>query len=156
MLICRNISPLEERENEARRLATLEARRPFDLSTGPLIRATLFQLAKDDCVVILSMHHIVSDGWSAGVIIREIAAHYNAYLLGKSSPLPELPIQYVDYAAWQRNWLQGRNLEDQLSYWRRKLAQAPGLLELPTDRPRPAVQTMRGTRLLFEFELVCI
>src|SRR5438045_617664 len=90
------------------------------------------------------MHHIVSDGWSIGVFVRELAALYEAYMAGRPSPLQELPIQYADFAAWQREWLQGDVLEEQLSYWRRQLANAPPLLELPTDRPRPPVQSYRG------------
>lgn len=145
--------PAIEREQEAVRLAMEEARRPFDLSSGSLIRGILIQLDKEEHLVALTMHHIVSDGWSAGVIIREIAALYSAFAQGKPSPLAELKIQYVDFAAWQRKWFEGPVLEEQLDYWKKKLANPPGLLELPTDRPRPAVQTLRGARRNFEFPL---
>lgn len=142
--------PEFEREQEAVRLAMEEARRPFDLSSGSLIRGILIQLDKEEHLVALTMHHIVSDGWSAGVIIREIAALYSAFVEGKPSPLPDLRIQYVDFAAWQRKWFEGAVLEAQLDYWKKKLDNIPGLLELPTDRPRPAVQTLRGARRNFE------
>ena len=93
---------------------------------------------------MLNMHHIISDGWSMGVLVREVAALYEAFSQGRPSPLPELPVQYADYAAWQRQWLQGEALEAQLAYWREQLAGAPQLLELPTDKPRPAAQSYRG------------
>ena len=135
--------PMDRREAEARRLLAAEAGRPFDLTAGPLLRALLVRLGPDDQVVLLNMHHIVSDNWSMQVLVRE------ATLLVQdlSSPLPELPIQYPDFAAWQREHLRGEILEAQLSYWRAELAGAPALLELPTDRPRPAVQTFRGALL---------
>jgi amino acid adenylation domain-containing protein len=141
--------PAEGREAEARRLAIEEARKTFDLTRGPLVRAGLLRLAAEEHVALLTMHHIVSDGWSMGVLVKEVAALYEAFAAGQESPLPELPIQYPDYAAWQREWLQGEALEEQLSYWREKLAGAPPVLELPTDRPRPAVQTFRGAREQF-------
>src|SRR3712207_2972579 len=90
------------------------------------------------------MHHIVSDGWSMGLLVKELAALYEAFSQGKPSPLPELPVQYADYAAWQRKWLSGEVLEEQLGYWRKQLEGAPPALELPTDKPRPAVRTYRG------------
>ncbi len=144
-----------ERETEAQRLAAEEARLPFDLSTGPLLRARLLRLGDSEYVAFVTMHHIVSDGWSVGVFIRELAALYEAYTAGRPSPLPELPVQYADYAAWQRRWLEdaqdGGNsaLQRQLAYWRQQLAGLPPLLELPTDRPRPAVQTLHGARHAF-------
>jgi amino acid adenylation domain-containing protein len=144
--------PSESREAEAMRLAALEARRPFDLAGGPLFRVTLYRLGETDHLAMLVMHHIVSDGWSMGVMVREIAALYSAFAGGRAegvSPLPPLPIQYADYAAWQRGWLQGEALERQVSYWRKQLAGAPPLLELPTDRPRPAVQSFRGATRWF-------
>ncbi|MCP4659783.1 MAG: amino acid adenylation domain-containing protein, partial [bacterium] len=135
---------VEDRRLEAERLATAEARRPFDLTTGPLIRFRLVGLAADEQVVMATMHHIVSDGWSIEIFLRELAAFSDAFSRGESSPLAELPIQYADFAHWQRQWLAGEVLEAQLGYWRARLAGAPPRLELPTDRPRPAVQTFRS------------
>ena len=132
-----------EREAEVQRLVIEEAQLPFNLARGPLLRITLLRLAEEEHVGLLTMHHIVSDGWSTGILIREMAVLYEAFSCGRSSPLPELPIQYADFAHWQRQWLQGEVLETQLSYWKRQLLGAP-LLELPTDHPRPAVQTFRG------------
>ncbi|HVR99074.1 MAG TPA: amino acid adenylation domain-containing protein, partial [Thermoanaerobaculia bacterium] len=125
-------------ESEALRLAREEARRPFDLQAGPLLRLALLRLDERDHVLLLTMHHIVSDGWSMGVLIREVGALY------QGTPLPELPVQYADFAAWQRSWLQGEVLEEQLAHWRSRLDGAPQVLEMPLDRPRPAVQTHRG------------
>lgn len=139
--------PPEERETEALRLANEEAKRPFNLTTGPLFRAHLYQLAEDEFVAIFVMHHIISDGWSIGVLMREISILYDAFAHGRPSPLPELPIQYADFAEWQREWLQGDVLQEQLAYWQEKLGDQPPVLELPTDRPRPAVQTSRGATL---------
>ncbi len=136
--------PELERENEVQRLVVEEARRPFDLARGPLLRARVLQLAEDEQVGLLTMHHIVSDGWSAGILIREMAALYQTYCVGSPSPLPELPIQYADFAYWQREWLQGAVLQRQLDYWKKQLDGAPPLLELPEDHPRPAVRTFRG------------
>ncbi|HEX3532532.1 MAG TPA: amino acid adenylation domain-containing protein [Thermoanaerobaculia bacterium] len=136
--------PAEEREAQARALALSEARRPFDLQRGPLLRLLLVRLAGTDWLLLLTLHHIVSDGWSLGVLVREVTALYEAYSQGLPSPLPELPVQYADFAAWQRSWLQGEALEAQLGYWRRRLAGAPAVLELPLDRPRPPVQSYRG------------
>ncbi|HEX4494362.1 MAG TPA: non-ribosomal peptide synthase/polyketide synthase [Thermoanaerobaculia bacterium] len=159
--------PSAEREAAVRRLATEEARRPFDLATGPLLRATLLRsltaAGEEEHVVLLTMHHIISDGWSIGVLIREITALYGAFVTGEPSPLPRLPIQYADYAQWQRGWLAGDVLADQLAYWRRRLGGAPPLLELPIDRPRPAVQRLRGGQhrwmlpaaLSTEFKTLC-
>src|SRR6266576_2564818 len=132
-----------ERENEALRLAGAEAQRPFDLATGPLLRASLLQLADADYVLLLVMHHIVTDGWSMGVFFRELTDLYGAFVMGRPSPLPPLPIQYADYAVWQRQWLDGEVRQRQVGYWREQLAELP-VLELPTDRPRPAVQSFRG------------
>ena len=133
-----------EREAEAQRHVTAEAQLPFDLSQGPLFRASLLRIGENDHVILLTMHHIVSDGWSMGVLSREMSALYQAFTLGKPSPLSDLPIQYADYAVWQREWLKGDELERQLSYWKKQLEGAPGVLDLPTDRPRPAVQSHRG------------
>ena len=144
--------PASEREPAALRLATAESLRPFDLSQPPLLRVLQLQLHEDDQIVCLTMHHIVSDGWSTTVFIREIVALYEAFVEGKPSPLPELPIQYADFAAWQREWLQGKVLEEQLSYWRKQLEGAPTVLDLPTSRERPAVQTHRGARQRIEID----
>ncbi|HEU4881108.1 MAG TPA: amino acid adenylation domain-containing protein, partial [Longimicrobium sp.] len=140
-----DLSALSEGDREAavRRRAGEEARRPFDLSAGPLFRALLLRLGEEDHVVLLSMHHVVSDGWSMGVFFRELSSLYEAYREGRESPLPELPVQYADYAVWQREQLHGA-LEQQLGYWRKRLADVPALLDLPADHPRPAVQTFRG------------
>ncbi|MDR6674757.1 AMP-binding protein, partial [Xanthomonas sp. 1678] len=124
-----------------------EARQAFDLERGPLIRGSLVRLSPRRHVLLLTQHHIVSDGWSMGVLIRELRTLYTAFHAGEPDPLPPLPVQYPDYALWQRQWLQGEALEAQLAYWRQDLADAPRLLELPWDRPRPAVQRYRGGRL---------
>ncbi len=136
--------PETEREVKVQQLATEEAQRPFDLSQGPLLRAAVLRLSGEEHVLLMTLHHIIADGWSAGVLIRELAAFYTAYVTGQTAPLPALPIQYADYVIWQQEWLQGEVLEQQLAYWKQKLAGAPPLLELPTDHPRPAVQTFHG------------
>jgi len=133
-----------EREAEAQRLASYEAQQPFDLSTGPLFRIQLLRLSEKEHILLCTMHHIISDGWSIGILIREVATLYEAFSHNQPSPLPELPIQYADYAIWQREWLSGEVLDAQLSYWREQLAGVPAVLELPTDHPRPAVQSFRG------------
>jgi amino acid adenylation domain-containing protein len=143
--------PEAEREAEARRVATDESQRPFDLSTGPLLRATVLRLAAEDFVLLATMHHITGDGWSLGILIRELTTLYEAFSAGNPSPLPELSIQYADYAHWQRGWLQGEVLERQLSYWKQQLSGAPPVLELPTDFPRPASQSFRGAQRSFIF-----
>jgi amino acid adenylation domain-containing protein len=135
--------PAAARQREALRLATAEAGRPFDLGRGPLFRTLLFRLAPPEHVLTVTLHHIVSDGWSTGVLIREMAALYEAFAAGRPSPLPELPIQYVDYAAWQRRRLRGEALDKELAFWRERLAGTPPL-ELPTDRPRPAQASFAG------------
>ncbi|HEU4884734.1 MAG TPA: amino acid adenylation domain-containing protein, partial [Longimicrobium sp.] len=139
-----------DREEAVGRRAGEEASHPFDLSAGPLFRASLLRLGEEDHVLLLSMHHVVSDGWSMGVLFRELSALYEAYREGRESPLPELPVQYADYAVWQREQLAGEVLDRQLSYWKERLAGAPELLELPTDYPRPAVQTYRGASVPVE------
>ncbi|HEV2735386.1 MAG TPA: amino acid adenylation domain-containing protein, partial [Longimicrobiaceae bacterium] len=133
-------------EIEARRLAAAEVRRPFDLARGPLFRAALLRAGAQDAALLLSVHHAVSDGWSMGVLKRELSELYAAFSRGAASPLPELPFQYGDWAAWQRGWLRGETLERQTGFWRDRLAGAPPLLELPADAPRPAVQGHRGAR----------
>jgi len=135
-----------EREAEARRLATEAAQHPFDLARGPLVRAGLLRLQAEEHVLLLNMHHIISDGWSTGVFVRELTTLYEAFSAGKPSPLAELPIQYPDFAVWQRKWLTGDVLEKQLSYWRRQLAGALSNLDLPIDKARPAVQSYRGAK----------
>ncbi|HEY2739592.1 MAG TPA: amino acid adenylation domain-containing protein, partial [Thermoanaerobaculia bacterium] len=139
---------------QARLLAVEEAARPFDLAQGPLLRGFLLRLAPpgehNDHLLALNIHHIVSDGWSSGILIHEIQALYAAFAAGRPSPLPELPLQYADFAAWQRSWLQGEVLESEVSFWRRQLAGLPPYLELPTDRPRPAIRSFRGGVLPFQ------
>ena len=141
-----------ERDLEVRRLVGEESRYSFDLKQGPLLRMNLLRLGEQDHVLILVMHHIISDGWSMGILVREMAILYEAFLRGDTSPLPELPIQYADYSVWQRQWLQGEVLQQQLSYWKRKLEGGPPVLELPTDRPRPAIQSYRGDSQSLELE----
>jgi non-ribosomal peptide synthetase component F len=126
-----------------------EAARPFDLSAGPMLRARLLRLGGEEHVLLATMHHIVSDGWSMSVMTREIGALYAAFAAGAASPLPELALQYADYALWQRSWLDGEAMERQLGYWRERLADAPPVLELPTDRPRPAEPSGRGGEVPF-------
>jgi len=133
-----------QRPSKVSAWAEEDARRRFDLTKGPLLRANLLRLGETEHVLLLTIHHIISDGWSVGVFVRELAALYEAYTAGRPSPLQELSIQYADFAAWQRDWLQGERLEEQLSYWRAQLSDAPQLLELPTDRPRPPVQSYKG------------
>ncbi|HYH81285.1 MAG TPA: amino acid adenylation domain-containing protein, partial [Longimicrobium sp.] len=139
-----------DREPAAGRRAREEAARPFDLAAGPLFRAVLLRLAADEHLLLLCMHHIVSDGWSTGVLLRELSALYGAYREGRESPLAEPPVQYADYAVWEREQLRGDALEFDLAYWRERLAGAPELLELPTDHPRPPVQTYRGATVPVE------
>jgi amino acid adenylation domain-containing protein len=138
-----------EQEDKARRFAGEEARRPFDLARGPLLRATLLRLGEEDHVLLLNMHHIVSDSWSMGVLYRELSVLYETFLNARPSPLPDLPIQYGDLAVWQREWLQREVLEKQLSYWKNQLENF-STLQLPTDRPRPALQSFRGERQSIE------
>ena len=138
--------PDGERETRVRELATEHARMPFDLSIGPLLRVSLLRLFGDEHVLLLTMHHIISDGWSSGVLIREITTLYNAYSGMKGAPLPDLNIQYADFAQWEHEWLTGQDLQPDLSYWKEQLAGAPALLELPMDRPRQGVQTFAGAR----------
>ncbi|MCG1040810.1 MULTISPECIES: non-ribosomal peptide synthetase [Burkholderiaceae] len=129
------------------RLSVEEAHAPFDLAHGPLLRARGIQLADEEHVMLLTQHHIVSDGWSIGVMVRELSTLYAASAAGQTDPLPPLAIQYPDYAAWQRQWLSGERLQGQSDYWRATLADAPVLLELPTDRPRPAQPSFAGAQV---------
>jgi len=135
--------PVDEREPYALRLICEEAERPFDLARGPLVRARLLRLDDQEHVAMVTMHHAISDGWSIGILIREVSALYESFRLGEPLPLLEPAIQYADYAVWQRNWLQGEVLEAQLDYWKNQLAGVPDL-ELPTDRLRPLVASQRG------------
>ncbi len=138
--------PERDRQSEAVRLAIEEARRPFDLAKGPLWRFALLMLAEDECILLITAHHIATDGWSSGVFLKELRLLYEAFQAGEPSPLSDPVIQYADYAAWQSEWLNSEAAQQQLSYWTRQLSGAPALLELPADRPRPSVQTFRGAR----------
>ncbi|HEX8115922.1 MAG TPA: condensation domain-containing protein, partial [Pyrinomonadaceae bacterium] len=141
--------PEAEREPEARRLAAEEARLPFDLSQGPLLRACLIRLAEGEHLLLVVMHHIVSDGWSMGVLAGEVAALYGAFVAGETSTLAELPIQYADFACWQREWLDGEALASQLDYWKRQLSSVP-VLQLPAGKTRAAAPSNRGSVHFFE------
>ncbi len=147
--------PTSEQEIATQQLAQQQAIQPFDLANQPLVRATLIVLSETEKVLLVCMHHVVSDAWSMGVFVQELAALYNAYSQGQPSPLAPLPIQYADFAIWQRQWLQGDVLQTQLSYWQQQLTNAPALLSLPTDRPRPAVQTFAGAyqKFVLSFDL---
>jgi len=145
-----SLSP-EERQREALRRAREEAGTGFDLKRGPLLRVKVLRLEEEEHVLLYTMHHIVSDWWSMGILVREVGELYRAYDAGESSPLEELPIQYADFAVWQREWLSGAVLEKGLDYWRGQLAEAESL-ELPTDHPRPATQSHRGARHHFVIE----
>ncbi|MBW4570586.1 MAG: amino acid adenylation domain-containing protein, partial [Tolypothrix carrinoi HA7290-LM1] len=138
-----------QREITCQQLAIEEASRPFDLAVDPLVRASLLKLKEKEHVLLVVMHHIVSDGWSIGVLVRELAAVYQATCNQAAIALPELPIQYTDFAVWQQQWLQGEVLAKQLAYWKQQLSGATALLELPTNRPRPAIQTYKGATLEF-------
>ncbi|HEX6717638.1 MAG TPA: amino acid adenylation domain-containing protein, partial [Pyrinomonadaceae bacterium] len=141
----RNV-PEAQRETEAQLLLTNEARKPFNVEGGPLFRATLLLLSADEHILLLTMHHIISDGWSIGILVRELIELYDTFVVRRSSTLPDLPVQYVDFAVWHREWLQGDVLDKSISYWKEQLAGAPSLLELPTDRPRPPSQGFGGAR----------
>ncbi len=134
-----------EREAALHDLLLQEETAPFELTEGPLVRATLLHLQEAEHILLLSMHHIISDGWSMGIVFRELACLYNASIQGQPSPLPDLPVQYVNFTLWQHEWLQGSVLAQQQAYWRTQLAGVPALLTLPTDHPRPASQTFDGS-----------
>lgn len=142
--------PETSREAEALRLAMIEAQRPFDLANDCLLRGNLVKLDEEDYLLVLTLHHIISDGWSTAVLIRDVATLYQAFCNEKPSPLPELPIQYADFAVWQQQWSQ-ENLENQLSYWKQQLSGDLPILELPSDRPRPPVQTFAGSTRSVQF-----
>ncbi|MBX3713153.1 MAG: amino acid adenylation domain-containing protein, partial [Lysobacter sp.] len=142
--------PADQLERVVREQAEAEAAAPFDFVQGPLIRGRLLRLAEDEHVLLVTQHHIVSDAWSVAVMVREFAELYAAFCENRPDPLPPLDIQYADYAVWQRDWLQGEELERQIGFWRDHLVGAPALLELPLDRPRPLVQSHAGATTTFE------
>ncbi|MDF5720952.1 MAG: amino acid adenylation domain-containing protein [Rhizonema sp. PD37] len=131
-------------EKQVKQLVIKETNKPFDLTNGSVLRVMLWRVSQDEYILLLAIHHIAADGWSIGVLIRELSAHYRSISANSSVLLPELSVQYTDFAIWQRQWLTSNVLERQLSYWKQQLAGAPPLLELPTDRSRPAVQTFQG------------
>ncbi|HEY4426241.1 MAG TPA: condensation domain-containing protein, partial [Pyrinomonadaceae bacterium] len=143
--------PAARVEAELERLSRLEAQRGFDLSHDALLRTTALRVSADDHVVVVTMHHIISDGWSTGVLVKEVAALYEAYRKGSAAALAPLAVQYADYAHWEREWLQGAVLDEQLEYWKQQLAEVP-VLELPTDRPRPPAPSYRGAYESFELD----
>jgi amino acid adenylation domain-containing protein len=142
------MSSAMDRDSQIRHLCAAEAQRPFDLASGPLLRVALMRLSENEHLLLLTLHHIVFDGWSVGILARELSALYEAYSNGQPSPLPELSIQYADFSHWQREWLQGKVIEEQIAYWKKQLKGLP-TLELPTNRPRPPAQTLRGARQSF-------
>jgi amino acid adenylation domain-containing protein/non-ribosomal peptide synthase protein (TIGR01720 family) len=142
--------PSETQLLEVQRLANEDAQRPFTLTKGPLLRTTLWQLGPQEHVIGVTMHHIISDAWSLGLFIREFTTLYEAFSKGQSSPLPPLPIQYADFAYWQRQWLSRELLQKQLNYWQQQLAEMPTLLGLPSDHPRPPIQRFQGNIQSFE------
>lgn len=133
-----------EREAEMFRLANQEASSPFDLAKDLKLRVKLFRLRREEHIIVITMHHIASDGWSFGVFMRELTLLYEGYVTGKPVQLPALPVQYIDYASWHQEWLQSEAVKTQLAYWKKQLEGAPAVIELPIDRPRPALQTFRG------------
>ncbi|MEH2178697.1 condensation domain-containing protein [Nostoc sp.] len=145
--------PPERRKVEVLRLANEQVQQPFNLAKEPLLRVSLLWLAEPEYALLLTIHHIISDGWSLNVLIREITALYEAFSHGKPSPLPKLPIQYVDYAIWEQKWLQGEVLENQLNYWRHQLGSNLPSPKLPTDRPRSAVPSFCGATYNFDLSL---
>ncbi|HYH80222.1 MAG TPA: condensation domain-containing protein, partial [Longimicrobium sp.] len=152
LLVHHDLEGHEDAMAELRRLVAEEAGAPFDLARGPLVRGRLIRLAADDHVLLTTMHHVVSDGWSSGVFVRELGALYGAFRRGEADPLPPLPVQYADYAAWQRRWVTGEVLAQQAEYWDATLAGAPELLDLPLDRPRPAQQDYAGAAAPVAFD----
>jgi amino acid adenylation domain-containing protein len=148
LLDLRGVVSEGERQSEVRRLSREEAQRPFDLAHGPLLRISLLRLTDSEYILFRAMHHIIIDGWSGGVLFRELAQFYEAFSNNRPSLHPNLPIQYADFASWQRQWLQGEVLETHLSYWN-KILENPPTLQLATDRPRPAIQTSHGAHQSF-------
>ena len=145
-------SDRQRREETIHEMALEEALQPFNLHTGPLLRVKLLKISNEEHILLVTMHHIVSDNWSTGLFVHEMLQLYPAFAAGKPSPLPDPPVQYADFAHWQRKWLSGKTLENQLSYWRGKLAGLPPVLDLPTDRPRPAYQTYNGDYITFPLD----
>jgi len=137
--------PESQRQTQAQKLAESQVQRPFNLAEGPLVRVTLIRLNEDHHLLAIIMHHIITDGWSLNVLIRELTNLYQALAAGQPDPLPPLTIQYADFAVWQRQWLQSHECQHQIAYWQRQLADVP-VLQLPTDRPRPKMRTYRVTR----------
>ncbi|MBN3878011.1 amino acid adenylation domain-containing protein [Nostoc sp. JL23] len=148
-------SPDDEREVKAKCIITAEIEHPFDLSSGPLLRVILLVFSKTEHILLLNMHHIICDDWSMGVLIRELGTLYAAFAQNQPSPLLELPLQYADFAYWQREWLQGELLQTQLAYWREQL-NGISILHLPTDKPRPAIQSYQGATQFLELPLKLI
>ncbi|MEA5601598.1 amino acid adenylation domain-containing protein [Nostoc sp. UHCC 0252] len=148
-------SPDDEQEVKAKCIITAEIERPFDLSSGPLLRVILLVLSETEHILLLNMHHIICDDWSMGVLIRELGTLYAAFAQNQPSPLLELPLQYADFAHWQREWLQGEVLQTQLAYWREQL-KGISVLHLPTDKPRPAIQSYQGATQFLELPLKLI
>ena len=144
--------PEDEKSTKLKELTLEENRKPFDLKQGPLFRGRLIKLNDEEHVVLFTMHHIISDGWSMGIFMKEIAQAYAAFAQNQTPHLPELDIQYVDYAAWQQEWLQGEVLEDELNFWKEILGMDPPVLELPFDRPRPPVQTFNGKTISMKLD----
>ena len=138
--------PEPERELEVRRVIAKEGQKPFQLSSPPLLRCLLLRTGEEEHIFIITIHHIITDGWSMGVFLSELAMSYESYLEQRPAPLPELLVQCADFAVWQRNWLRGEVFDRLLDYWQKQLKGAPARLELPTDRPRPAIQTHRGAK----------
>src|SRR5262249_51044257 len=134
-----------ERQRECHRITNEEAAAPFDLARGPLLRALLVRISVAESRLLVTMHHIVTDGWSMELFSNELAVLYEAFRTSRPSPLPDLPLQYSDYAVWQRKWLEGKTSQEQLAYWKQKLAGAPALLDLPWDRRRPSIQSFEGS-----------
>jgi amino acid adenylation domain-containing protein len=153
LTVCRqDLRHLSYRDAGVERALVEEFQRAFDLSQGPLLRALLLELCDEENILLLTTHHIVSDAWSLGILFGEFVVIYDAYSGGKISPLPELPVQYADYAKWQREWLQGEALNSQLSYWKEQLGNDSLVLDFPTDHPRPRVQSFRGSRVSVTLE----
>ena len=138
--------PEKERLWQAEHLVSEEIDRPFDIAQGPILRASLLRLADNDHILVINVHHIAFDGWSQRILLRELREFYDQFASGKTASLPELPLQYTDYVVWQREYLSGQRLEDQLKYWRNRLGDAPGVLDLPTDHARPPRQSFRGAK----------
>ena len=137
--------PSDQRDREAHRWVKQEACKPFDLSTGPLLRIGLLRLGPREHILVVTMHHIVADGWSMGILVHDVTAAYRAMAAGQPCPLPQPSIQYADYAHWQPQRLNGEWLEPQLAYWRKQLDAATGAFELPAPKSRPAVQSFKGS-----------